>query len=110
VIKVACHCGNVNLSFENLPLMVRDCDCPICNRLGALWADFKTNEVHVKAASPTATYRWGDGDYELHHCTKCGCTTHYTSTDVSKELDIGINLRMLDRKQLEQIPITSSQS
>lgn len=106
MIDVSCHCGNVILKFQQLPSSVRDCDCPICNRLGALWADFKPGEVHVTTTiTPTGTYKWDDGEYELHHCTICGCTTHYTATN-KLESGSGINLRMLDREQLEQIPIT----
>lgn len=105
LINISCHCGNVNLAFEQLPAVVRDCDCPMCNRLGALWGDFVASDVVVEVSKPTATYQWGDGDYEMHHCTSCGCSTHYTATDASKKSELGINLRMLDRKQLEQIPI-----
>lgn len=103
--NISCHCGNVNLAFEKLPTKVRDCDCPMCNRLGALWADFDPSAVDVKSSKPTATYQWGDGEFEIHHCPNCGCTTHYTSTEVSEKPELGINLRMLDRRQLEQIPI-----
>ena len=105
LINITCHCGNVNLTFKQLPTAVRDCDCPICNRLGALWADFEPSEVVVKTSSPTATYRWGDGEYEMHHCACCGCTTHYTATELCLKSGLGINLRMLDRTQMEQIPI-----
>ncbi len=106
MINVSCHCGNVSLTFEELPSSVRDCDCPVCNRLGALWADFEPGKVIVNTTtSPTATYRWDDGDYEMHHCPKCGCTTHYTATEACIKPELGINLRMLDRKQLELIPI-----
>ncbi len=104
-MTVSCHCENVTLDFDQLPQVVRDCDCPICNRLGALWADFESSEVTVRATTPTATYRWGDGSYEMHHCPTCGCTTHYTPAEQSGETGVGINLRLLDRRQLESIPI-----
>ena len=105
MIKITCHCGNASLTFEQLPETVRDCDCPICNRLGALWADYDTSEVVVKTKNPLATYSWGDGEYKMHHCTNCGCTTHYTATEFSTNSELGINLKMLDRKLLELIPI-----
>ncbi|MEO1088673.1 MAG: aldehyde-activating protein [Acidobacteriota bacterium] len=104
---VHCHCGNVTLTFERLPAIVRDCDCPVCNRLGALWGDFGAGEVVIETTkTPTKTYIWGDGDYELHHCSICGCTTHYLPTAEASELGVGVNLRMLDRRRLEHIPIT----
>ncbi len=107
MISISCHCENITLSFEHLPEFVRDCDCPICNRLGALWGDFSVSDVVVKSTVPTVTYQWGSGDYELHHCPKCGCSTHYTSTVSLANETVGINLRMLDRRQLEQIPINT---
>lgn len=79
----------------------------MCNRLGALWADFPLTEVSVEATVPTATYGWGDGEYEMHHCTKCGCSTHYTPAGHCEDSEVGINLRMLDRKKLELIQIRS---
>lgn len=105
MITIHCHCGNVRLSFESLPSSVRDCDCPMCNRLGALWADFKAGEVTVESDRPAATYRWGDGDYEMHHCATCGCSTHYSATEESAQSETGVNLSMLDRRRLERIPV-----
>lgn len=106
LITLSCHCGNVTISFETLPVSVRDCDCPICNRLGALWADFTLDEVRVQTASaPTVIYRWGDEDYAMHHCPCCGCTTHYASVEGSATREFGVNMRLLDRTQLEQLPI-----
>lgn len=108
MITLNCHCGNISLEFKQLPDAARDCDCAICNRLGALWGDFKFSEVKVNTIEPTGTYRWGDEDYEMHHCRKCGCTTHYTAADEENRSEIGINLRMLDRRKLEQLPIKTS--
>jgi len=105
LIKLNCHCGNVCLEFAELPETVRDCDCPICNRLGALWGDFDLGDVSVVVSEPTTTYSWGDHEYEMHHCATCGCTTHYTGITESTRTQLGINLRMLDRSALEQIPI-----
>lgn len=105
MINISCHCGNVKISFPQLPAVVRDCDCPMCNRLGALWADFETSEVEVEATETTRTYRWADGEFEMHHCANCGCTTHYTRAESHSNAELGLNLRMLNRRQLKQIPI-----
>ena len=105
MINLTCHCGNVDLEIEKLPETVRDCDCPICNRLGALWGDFELNAVRIGLTKPTYTYSWGDDDYEMHHCSICGCTTHYTGTTESTKNQLGVNMRMLERRTLEQIPI-----
>lgn len=105
MVSVSCHCENVVLEFAKLPSYIRDCDCPMCNRLGALWGDFLLSEVIVSSTIPTKTYEWGNGDYVMHHCPQCGCSTHYTPTQLAKNKEIVINLRMLARKELEQIPI-----
>ena len=105
MINVSCHCGNVTLAFDQLPQSVRDCDCPICNRIGALWADFQSSDVTVKTTNSTITYSWGNKDYEMHHCPNCGCTTHYNGADADNKSELGVNLRMLDRRELEKIPI-----
>ncbi len=107
MISISCHCENTTLSFECLPEYVRDCDCPMCNRLGALWGDFMVRDVVIKSTVPTVTYQWDGGDYEMHHCPKCGCSTHYTSNASLGNAELGINLRLLDRKELEQIPVKS---
>ncbi len=106
LINISCHCGNVQLTFERLPKVVRDCDCPMCNRLGALWGDYSCKDVTIETQIATATYCWGDGTYEMHHCTQCGCSTHYTESGQDSNQEIGINFRLLDRKELEKIPIS----
>lgn len=106
-IELSCHCGNVRLEIQELPDTVRDCDCAICNRLGALWGDFKADAVKLTSETPTKIYHWTEGDNEMHHCGRCGCTTHYF-THLENEADaIGINFRMLDRRLLERIPVTA---
>ena len=104
MVTITCHCKNIQITFKKLPNYVRDCDCPMCNRLGALWADFDSNEIKIKVKSKTITYQWGKGEYEMHHCHHCGCSTHYSSFEENND-EIGVNLRMLDRSLLEQIPI-----
>ncbi|MBX2848485.1 MAG: hypothetical protein KTR16_09195 [Acidiferrobacterales bacterium] len=105
MINLKCHCENVSLEIEQLPETVRDCDCPICNRLGALWGDFELEEVNVAFSRPTSKYLWGDREYEMHHCTTCGCTTHYTGATELTKSQLGINMRLLDRGILQNIPI-----
>lgn len=104
-IELTCHCGNVRLTIEQLPDSVRDCDCPICNRLGALWGDFSADEVNVETEDSTGSYQWSDSESRLHHCRRCGCTTHYFSDNGEGGVDIGINFRMLDRRKLEEIKV-----
>lgn len=104
-IELSCHCGNIRLTIEQLPDSLRDCDCPMCNRLGALWGDFSADDVSIETEEPTESYRWSELDSQLHHCKRCGCTTHYFSANSDGGLDIGVNFRMLDRQELEKIKV-----
>ena len=55
-----------------------ECNCSICRRLGARWAYYRPDEVEVICEpGDTAIYLWNDRCIEFHHCTTCGCTTHY---------------------------------
>ena len=105
-----CHCGNVTLDIPGTPKSLTSCNCSLCNRIGALWGYYEPEQVSVKCESePTRTYRQGDETLDLHHCPRCGNTTHYTSTDKAlrehNKPKIAVNLRMLTPKEIEGIPI-----
>lgn len=93
VIEASCHCGAVRIEVERAPAELTSCNCSICRRLGTLWAYFAPAEVAV--TGPTATYCWGDRTLELHHCSTCGCTTHWTPTDPARQR-MGVNARLMD--------------
>lgn len=106
MLKTTCHCGNVTISLKQKPATLRLCDCPICNRLGAVWADMSIEDVDLSfVAEQTTVYNWGDNDYDMHHCKKCGCTTHYSATKNATSNEIGINFRMFDPSIIKSIPI-----
>lgn len=99
MFKGQCHCGNVQLSAPEAPPTLTACTCSICHRYGAQWAYFKVGEVDVSCfEQPTQTYRWGDEDIDFHHCPRCGCLTHYTSTKNKPDAEdrIAFNGRMFD--------------
>ena len=59
----------------------------------------------LAAATATAAYAWGDRSLAFHHCTTCGCTTHWAGIDPSgaihpagidpKSGRMGVNARLL---------------
>lgn len=76
-----CHCGNISFTVEKTPNYLIECNCSICTRYGAQWAQFKPNYVTIHTREhPSKTYRWGRQAIDFHHCPTCGCVTHYTST------------------------------
>ena len=106
MIEAVCHCGNVKLTTHSLPSTITSCNCSICNRLGALWAYYAPDEVTVNFDKhPSSPYIWGDKDLEFHHCTICGCTTHYITTEKCHEKRIAINARMLDPELIRSLSI-----
>lgn len=106
MIEATCHCGNVSIRVDDLPEYFVSCNCSICRRLGALWAYYAAGDVAVQfGAEPTATYVRGDGMIAFHHCPRCGCTTHYASTDKSEHERVGLNCRMVAPEKIESIRV-----
>jgi hypothetical protein len=71
---------------------VGSCNCSLCKKVGGLWAYYPDAEVRIDGA--TTPYIWGDKMIGIHHCTVCGCTTHWQTLgeDFGK---MGVNARML---------------
>ncbi len=100
-----CHCGNVKLATKNIPESLLSCNCSICNRVGALWAYYKAEDVEINIKdSPISIYLWDKKEIKLHHCPYCGCTTHYSSNGEKQTV---INARMAELKVTENIPVKS---
>lgn len=102
-----CHCGAVKIEMSRQPDDVLECNCSTCGRYGAKWAYFTTDEVKViMAPGATETYSWGDLTTAFHHCTNCGCLTHYTAVEGQESDRVAVNARMLtDRVFMDSLPI-----
>jgi hypothetical protein len=96
VITASCHCGAVRMEIAEPPATVTDCNCSICRRLGALWAYYHPNQVKFLTDGMTVAYVWGDRMLEFHHCTICGCTTHWEAIDKAGADRMGINARLME--------------
>ena len=104
MVEASCHCGNVCIQTAELPELIVSCNCSICFRSGAQWGYYAADDVNIRCeTAPTSTYSWGDEVIAFHHCTNCGCITHYTSTDKAKKGRTAINFRMVDRQITESI-------
>ncbi|MBW8182725.1 GFA family protein [Shewanella nanhaiensis] len=112
-MELMCHCGNVKIKVANSPATLTSCNCSICHRYGALWGYYKPNEVQLTfmadslgTSMPSAkSYRFGDECIEFFHCQKCGCLTHYLTTDKVPEPKYGINFRMAPRAEVAEIQV-----
>lgn len=95
-MRGSCHCQAVVIELPRAPDWVGSCNCSICRRTGILWAYYHPDEVRIEATSgATQPYIWGDRCLALHHCTTCGCITHWENL-VPEGDKMGVNARLLD--------------
>jgi hypothetical protein len=99
--ELTCHCGAVRITVDTPPAEVTDCNCSICRRYGVLWAYYVRQQVHVPFLSATDTYRWGRKAIDFHRCKTCGCITHWTLVDTTRDR-MGVNARLFEPAVLAQ--------
>ena len=58
-----------------------------------MWAYYAPAQVRV--AGSTVTHRWGDRTLDLHRCPTCGCSTHWTPADPTRDR-MAVNARLMD--------------
>ena len=105
-MKAQCHCGNIQITIQQLAQTYTICNCSICRRLNARWSYYKSKEVRIShSKSQTKTYQWGDQDILFHHCPICACITHYSCTEKSGLDRIAVNLNMLEAEQIKHCKI-----
>ena len=106
MISGKCHCGNVSLQVPEPPDSLTSCNCSICNRVGALWAYYPIVAVKIYCErEETSGYSWGDKTIVFHHCSGCGCITHYLPHQNSGRDSMAVNFRMMDLSLIEPIPV-----
>ena len=95
MIEASCHCGAVRMKIADAPVEVTDCNCSICRRYGVLWAYYSPSRVTVSPADgATDIYIWDDRSIEFHRCKTCGCVTHWSSVDKTRDR-MGVNARLM---------------
>jgi hypothetical protein len=82
VIESSHRCGAVKLEIQAAPEEVKECNCSICRRCGALWAYYAPAQVRIIATKGAIDcYCWGDKSIGFHRCLNCGCVTHWAAFD-----------------------------
>ena len=92
----SCECGAVRIEVDEIPDDVTDCNCSICRRYSALWGYFNPKQVRIlPPAGATTIHTRGKLWIEFHHCTVCGCVTHWSQSPADRlEPRMGVNMRM----------------
>ena len=97
MIEASCHCGSVKLEITPGPETVTDCNCSICRRYGTLWVYYAPRQVRITEDVATQTYQWDDRSLYFHRCAECGCVTHWSPVDPTRDrMGINANLLSLD--------------
>jgi hypothetical protein len=97
----SCHCGRIRLILRGTPSDAGECNCSVCRRTAGLWHYSPPDAATVDGQG--VAYQQGDCTLNLWHCSTCGCTTHWTSTD-SCYPRMGVNLRMFEPGLWRDLP------
>lgn len=90
-----CHCGAITVSLAVHPAEVTECNCSLCRSYGVNWAYYPAAQVAVSPDPPvTDTYAWKGRNVDFHRCRTCGCVTHWTPRDATRDRR-GVNARLL---------------
>ena len=104
MIESSCHCGAVQLKISRTPTEVTDCNCSLCRSYGVLWAYFSPKDVQVAAKDATDIYMRGERKIEFYRCKYCGCVTHWTAVDKTRDR-MGVNARLMAPEILSQVRV-----
>ncbi|WP_172123830.1 MULTISPECIES: aldehyde-activating protein [unclassified Devosia] len=79
-LVATCHCGSTRIEMLQAPTEAHECNCTLCNRVGAVWASFAPEEVRITATNDQV-YSASEGVNLHHFCAKCGGNTHSDCPD-----------------------------
>ncbi len=108
-----CHCGCNRFEIDAEIDHVRECDCSICRRRGALI--FRVSPDQIRFLTPLeqlSVYRWGTRTGADYFCAICGVTPfRQPSTPTAAELNAGmipfkgwaVNVRCIDNIDLSNV-------
>ena len=100
-----CHCGAVQFELSQSPVLLMECNCSICRRIGALWGHVPISAVTITTEpDSTIAYIQGDKMLPMHSCKSCGCTTHWESLTEEGE-HMAVNFRMCDPSELDKFTL-----
>jgi len=106
VYKGSCHCGRIAFKVEGTLTEVMSCNCSLCQRKGSLMWFVPRNKVQFLAPDENASsYTFHKHIIKHRFCPVCGVHTHGESTDPKNNRMIAINIRCLEKIDLDSIPV-----
>ena len=108
MLRATCQCGAVVIEVARKPRKLTVCNCTLCVRYGALWAYYTRKSARVARGNrKLRSYSKPGGWLAFHHCSVCGCLTHwFAAKGVRSDGRMGVNARLLDPKLLASTPIS----
>ena len=110
-----CHCGRIRFEVDAQIDHVRECDCSICRRRGAL--NFRVPKEALRLLTPwenLSLYQWGSMTAKDFFCPTCGILPFRRPSDpTQQELSQGvepfdgwaINVRCLEGIDVSSLPV-----
>lgn len=110
----SCHCGTVCFAFDGFIDHVRECDCSVCKRRGAL--TFRVERDALSFSPPLSElteYLWGTKTGADYFCPNCGILPFRRPSQPTQEERANgiepfdgwaVNVRCIHGLELEPIP------
>ena len=107
-IVARCHCGQVSIDLPRGPDEVTQCNCSLCRKTGFQGIYYRPEEVTARGSvDPYVRTDLDEACLTTWHCSRCGCTTHWTGLGAHADGRMGVNARLLDEKLLDGVPFKS---
>ncbi|WP_007250345.1 GFA family protein [Pseudomonas syringae group genomosp. 3] len=106
LLEGSCHCGNVRVLIPHRPVNAIQCNCSICRRLGAIWAQYDAGAVKFEGhPQKISSYVWGQETLKRIQCSNCGCVTHCEAILPGPSVGVGVNISNFDQELIETTPV-----
>ncbi|WMS85555.1 GFA family protein [Pleionea litopenaei] len=98
MLELTCHCQNIQMVLPDKPLRLSECDCSMCRRYAAFWGLYAPDQITLSYHFAPQGYAAGK-DRVFYHCMRCGCLTHFESSETAPEQLFAVNYRMANVSQ-----------
>lgn len=100
----SCHCGDVRFEVDLDLDHVRECDCSLCRKRGALNHRVHPSDLRIETPLEEMTlYQWHTRTAKDYFCPRCGMLP-FRRPRTAPQLWT-INVRCLDGVDLDSIPV-----